>query len=94
MLRALFGLCVLIAVEPHESGRGNAYIAASDLFEALNEGEAIPNYRIEFAHARPFPDDAHERRRLNNGAFGFVAVRQNIVRVPTIAISAQSRATH
>jgi len=82
MLQALFGLCVVLQVEDHESGRGKTYYAASELFQPLAEDEEIPEYRIEFAAGVPFPNPEHEARRLNSGTFGFVAVRQNIVRVP------------
>lgn len=82
MLQALFGLCVVLEAEEHESGRGKTYIAASELFQRLAEGEAIPEYRIEFACNQAFTNPEHEAQRLNNGAFGFVAVRQIIVRAP------------
>ena len=48
MLQALFGLCVVLGTEAHESGRGLTYIAASDLFQPLAEGEEIPEYRKAF----------------------------------------------
>lgn len=84
MLRALFGLCVVLEVGEHESGRGKLYIATSDLFQPLTEGEEIPTYRIEYAYDCAFDDPTHETVRVNNGPFGFVAVRQNIVRAPSI----------
>jgi len=33
MLQALFGLCIVLEVENHESGRGKTYYAASELFQ-------------------------------------------------------------
>lgn len=83
MLQALMGLCVVLEVEEHESGRGKQYIATSELFQNLLEGEEIPNYRIEFAFDRAFDNPEYEVRRVDNGSFGFVAIRQHIVRVPT-----------
>jgi hypothetical protein len=82
MLKALFGLCVILEAEEHDSGRGKTYIAASELFQPLAEGEEIPEYRIEFACNMPFTNPEHEARRTNSGVFGFVAVRQIIVRAP------------
>jgi len=84
MLQALFGLCVVLEVDEHESGRGKIYVAASDLFQALNEGEEIPEYRIECAANMAFENQEHEARRRNSGVFGFVAIRQIIVRVPPV----------
>ena len=91
MLQALFGLCVVLGTEAHESGRGLTYIAASDIFQPLAEGEEIPEYRIEFAAGVPFPNPEHEARRLNSGAFGFVAVRQIIVRVPAATFTTHGK---
>lgn len=82
MLQALFGLGVVLDTFENESGRGKTYIVASDLFQPLSEGEEIPEYRIEFACNQPFPNSEYELRRLNNGVFGFVAIRQIVVRVP------------
>jgi hypothetical protein len=94
MLQALFGLCVVLEVEEHESGRGKLYFAASDLFQPLAENEEVPEYRIEFACGMPFPNPEHEQRRLNSGAFGFVAVRQIIVRVPAATFMTQGKSPH
>ena len=96
MLQALFGLCVILSTEPHESGRGTTYIAASDLFHALTEGEEIPEYRIEFVHDQPFDREDREAARINSGKFGFVAIRQHIVRVPpaSIGVRPQSIQVH
>lgn len=91
MLQALFGLCVILSAEDHESGRGKTYIAASELFQELADGEEIPDYRIEFAHDIAFPNAEHQARRLDSGEFGFVAVRQVVVRVPAIAMSTAAR---
>jgi hypothetical protein len=88
MLRALFGICVpVLDVSEHESGRGRAYIAASELFQPLAEGEEIPEYRIDFALNRPFADAGHEARRVAAaGGFAFVAVRSIVVRAPTASL--------
>jgi len=94
MLQALFGLCIILEVGDHESGRGKEYIAASELFEPLAEGEEIPEYRIEQATLMPFAQADHEARRLNSGAFGFVAIRRIIVRVPAIAVRASAQVIH
>lgn len=82
MLQALFGLCVVLEVDDHESGHGKTYIAASDLFRPLAEGEEIPEYRIEFACNQAFDNPEREASRINSGVFGFCAIRQIIVRVP------------
>jgi len=94
MLQALFGLCVVLDAEEHESGRGKSYIAASDLFQPLAENEEVPEYRIEFACNQAFINPEHEARRLNSGAFGFVAVRQIIVRVPAASFTTHGKAPH
>jgi hypothetical protein len=78
---------VVLSCDEHESGRGKSYIGSSDLFQPLTEGEEIPQYRIEFAYDRAFDNPEHEAGRVNNGAFGFVAIRQNIIRVPTAALN-------
>jgi len=84
MLHALFGLCVILDTVDHESGRGKEYIAASELFQPLAEGEEIPDYRIEFAtQGRAFTNPEHEVGALvAQGGFRFKAIRQIIVRVP------------
>jgi hypothetical protein len=82
MLQALFGLCVVLDVEDHESGRGKTYTAASELFQPLKEGEEIPEYRIECACNMAFENPERELDRINSGAFGFCAIRQIVVRVP------------
>ena len=87
MLQALFGLCVVLDIEEHESGRGKIYIAASDLFQPLAEDEEVPMYRIEFACGCEFTNPEREQQRLNSGAFWFVAVRQTIVRVPAASFT-------
>ena len=83
VLQALFGLCIVLEVEENESGRGKTYIAASELFDPLAEGEEIPQYRIEVAPGGRFADEFLESRRKDSGAFSFAAVRNTIVRVPT-----------
>ncbi len=87
MLQALFGLCVVLEVEEHDSGRGKTYIGASELFQPLAEGEEIPEYRVEFVCGMPFQNPEHEASRLESGAFGFVAIRQVIVRVPAAQLA-------
>lgn len=91
MLQALFGLCIVLEVLEHESGRGKTYIAASELFQALAEGEEIHEYRIDYVRNQAFPNPEHEARRLNSGVFGFVATRQIIIRVPSAKFSQQPR---
>lgn len=87
LLNAMFGLCIILDVDDHESGRGKTYTAASELFQPLKEGEEVPKYRIEYAkEGVPFKDAEHEKRRMKNGEFGFVAIRQIIVRAPTLNI--------
>lgn len=83
MLQALFGLCVILDVEEHESGRGKTYIASSELFQPLAEGAEIPEYRVE----RAWPDQAfknpeHEGDCLKSAGFRFKAIRKLIVRAP------------
>lgn len=73
LCEALFSKCVVLASEPHESGRGTGFIAASDLFQELTEGEEIPEYRIDVDHL--------------DGKFTFKAIRQIIIRAPSIGIS-------
>ena len=90
MLQALFALCTVLQEEPHESGRGVRFIAAGDLFQPLAEGEEIPDYRIEFAYDMPFPAADHQARRLDVGRFGFVAIRQFVLRPPAVGIHAQA----
>lgn len=93
-LKVLFGLCVVLDAYPDESGRGTEYIAASDLFQALKEGEEIPRYRIELATNMRFENPEFEARRLGNATFGFAAVRQNIVRVPALSMRTTAHAFH
>jgi hypothetical protein len=85
-LVALLGLCTVLAQEQHESGRGISYIAVSPLFEPLADGDEIPQYRIECAYDCAFEQAEHQARRVDAGRFGFVAIRQTIVRVPAITI--------
>lgn len=94
MLQALFGLCVILETEEHESGRGKVFYAASDLFQPLSDNEEIPEYRIEFACGMPFPDAEYEQKRTNNGPFGFVAIRQIILRVPAAAVRTEMKTLH
>jgi hypothetical protein len=89
LIGALLGLCVILDVRPDDSGRGRLFTCASDLFEPLNEGDEIPEYRIEATHGSTnFPQDDHEARALAAGdGFKFVAIRRVIVRVPAIEMS-------
>lgn len=87
MLQALFGLGVVLDTYENESGRGKTFIVASDLFQALAEGEEIPSYRIEFIFDGKFTNSEWESKRINSGNFGFVAIRQIIVRAPPATLS-------
>jgi hypothetical protein len=91
MCKALFSLCIVLAVEDHESGRGKTYTAASDLFQPLQEDEEIPFYRIEMVCNQPFENPEREAQRVDSGPFGFVAIRQNIIRVPALSFTFQTR---
>lgn len=94
LLQALFGLCVILQTEPCESGRGTFYIAASDLFQPLAEGEEIPEYRLEVAWPdQAFPDPEREKDALQSNGFRFAAIRKVIVRVPLASFSVQPQAT-
>lgn len=86
MVGALLKLCTVLSETRHESGRGRLFIAASPLFQPLLEGEEIPEYMIEFVYGGRFEREDRERDRIDSGPFGFVAVRNFIVRVPTIGI--------
>lgn len=96
LLQALFGLCVVLGMEdPDETGRGKMYYAASELFQALSEGEQIPEYRIECSWPDScFTNPEHEKDfvQAQNG-FRFRAVRQNIVRVPPLEMSLRPNVT-
>lgn len=94
MWQSLFGLCVVLGSHEDESGRGMVFYAASDLFQEVKEGEEIPEYRIEHAQNMPFPDPEHQARRLDGGAFGWVAVRKIILRVPPLQMSIRPHAVH
>lgn len=82
MVGALMALCVVLECEDHESGRGKTYTCASKLFQPLNDGDEIPEYRLEFVHDQPFELPEREAVRVNSGKFGFVAIRNTIVRAP------------
>ena len=96
MLQALFGLCVILEVEPHESGRGKLFYAASDLFQALHDGEEIPEYRIEYAWPdRAFTNPADERDCIKTeGGFRFKAIRQFVIRAPSASFAAIPQKLH
>lgn len=94
MLQALFGLCVVLEAYEHESGRGKEYIAASEMFQALNEGEEIPEYRIECAANMAFENPEYQAKRLDSGVFGFVAIRNVILRVPPVSLRTTAHSVH
>ena len=87
MCQALLSVCSVILDEPHESGRGRFIMAASQLFEPLEEGEEIPEYRIEAVCDADFADEEKRRLSVRSGRFRFYATRQNIVRVPPVAMT-------
>jgi hypothetical protein len=92
ILQALFGLCVILGSEDHESGRGKTYFAASELFQPLAEGEEIPEYRIECAWPdQVFKNPEHEETCLRRDGFRFKAIRKIIVRVPPAQLGLQGR---
>jgi hypothetical protein len=71
-LRALLEGCTVLQVEPHESGRGKAYYAASPMFEPLADKAEIPEYRIE--------------GEQDGGKWTFKAIRKTIIRVPPVSV--------
>jgi hypothetical protein len=71
-LRALLSRCVVLREEPHESGRGKTYYAASPMFEPLADCSEIPEYRIE--------------GEQEGGEWKFKAVRKTVIRVPTVGV--------
>jgi len=91
-IQALMALCVVERSYPDESGRGRTFIAASELFQPLTEGEEIPEYRIECELARPFTPEENARAR-QSGRFKFYAVRKIIVRVPPVQTGARPHQT-
>ena len=68
----------------HPSGRGKTYVAESDMFEPLGDGQEIPEYRIESVHDGAFECPIHQARRIDSERYGFIAVRNNIIRVPAV----------
>ena len=93
MIGALQALLLpIIESFDHASGRGKTYIAASKLFHELQENDEIPEYRIEFVYDQHFENPEREAARINSGRFGFVAIRNHIVRAPLLNIAA--RASH
>lgn len=82
---ALLSACVVLHDE--QVPGGHEFIAHAPLFEPLMEGEEIPRYRIEFVANCPFEDAGLEAKRVDVGPFGFAAVRQYVLRIPTIAIA-------
>jgi hypothetical protein len=88
LLRALFSLCTILESYENESGRGETYIVASELFQELHEGEEIPEYRLECAWPdQAFRDPEHEKDCVKAGEFRFKAIRKIIVRVPPAQLS-------
>jgi hypothetical protein len=95
LVGALMALLLpVLHVEDHESGRGKTYYAASELFQPIVEDEEIPQYRIEFVHDQPFEDAEREVARVNSGKYGFVAIRNTIVRVPPLHIGGRAHQPH
>jgi hypothetical protein len=91
MIAALMALCVVLECEDHESGQGKTYVCASELFQPLNEGDEIPEYRLEFVYDQPFELPEREAARTNSGKFGFVAIRKTIIRAPLLSIGARAQ---
>lgn len=88
MCQHLLKLCTVIMDEPHESGRGRFIMAASPLFDALAEGDEIPEYRIEAVCDAQFADEDKRLRAHKSGRYFFAAIRQILVRVPSVGIRA------
>lgn len=86
LLKALFGLCVILETEEvDETGHGKMFYASSDLFEPLAEGENIPEYRIECAWPdQPFKNPDYEKDCIRAGNFRFRAVRKYVINVPPL----------
>jgi len=95
MVGALIALFAVLHIEDHESGRGKVFTVAAKppmiALDELDDGEEIPQYRVEFAYGRPFENPEWEARRINSGRFGFAFFRKIIVRVPVLAMSVNSR---
>ena len=87
LIGALMALITVLEAYPHESGRGTTFIGASEIFQELQPGDEIPEYRLEFDHPiRPLPPE-RARECTKSGAFGFRAIRNTIVRVPPATFS-------
>lgn len=82
LMHALSKIITPLRKEPDETGRGIMYYAASDLFEPLNEGDGIPEYRIEAVYDGHFAQADHEARRIEAGQWAFVAIRKIVIQVP------------
>lgn len=82
LCRALLSVGKVLKHGRHPDGNAETFYVASDMFDPLSEGEEIPVYRIDFVANCPFDDPDKEARRVNVGPFGFVAIRQYILRVP------------
>lgn len=71
-VRALLSGCTILQAEPHESGRGKIYYAASPMFEPLADGSEVPEYRID--------------GEQDGGKWNFKATRKTVIRVPTVGV--------
>lgn len=95
IMASLFALLdAVLHCYDHESGRGKTYIAASDkLFQQVEEGGEVPQYRLEFDHPlKPLPDrEAAAQCVKSKHGFSWRAVRNHIVRVPPLNIHMQPR---
>ncbi|HMG59812.1 MAG TPA: hypothetical protein VK583_08795 [Burkholderiales bacterium] len=96
MLGALFALGVIVHVEDHESGRGKVYDMACRhngpaFFDALQDGDEIPEYRVEWVHDGAFENPEREAKRVDSGRFGFAFIRKIIVHVPPLQMVMQPR---
>lgn len=102
MMAALLALCTILGIEDHESGRGKTFLLVSEeLFEALNEGDEVPEYRIESAPPGQVFRNAESESRAKaspvgngSGPWRFAAFRKIIVRVPPINLTLHANAVH
>lgn len=97
VISALFSHVTILESEPHESGRGLRFIVACELFDELENGEELPEYRIEMAPpGKPFDNPEHEqRKRVGNApGFRFVAIRKIIIRAPLAKLAHNALTVH